>query len=122
MRSGSGSIDVCSAVMQPNTHAIASRQVTSGSAVVLLDPEVVLLLDDVSGTTPEVVLGSAAGWTFSSESKQPPKSHALAPSATSSRGDRAEEARGRRAKAKDIGATVAPNGAPDEPPIGPRNG
>lgn len=122
MRSGSGSIEVWSAVTQPNTQSIASRQVTSGSAVVLLDPDVLEVLLEVVLIGPVVDVEPAAGWYFSSESKQPANDHAYAPSATVAtsrlgrdRGDRAQPARRLLAEAKDIGATVAAFGARDEP-------
>ena len=92
MRSGSGSIEVWSVVRHPNTQSMASRQVTSGSAVVLLELEELELLDVVT-IGPVVDVEAAAGWSFSSESKQPAISQEHAPSATratSGRGDRAE--------------------------------
>lgn len=108
--------------MHPNTHAIASRQVTSGSAVVLLELDELLLLELVS-SDPVVDVEPAAGWNFSSESKQPAQGHTNATSAivatsrppARDRGDRAERARRLLAEAKDIGATVAAFGARDEP-------
>lgn len=115
--------------MHPNTHSIASRQVTSGSAVVLLELDVLVLLEVVL-IGPVVEVEPAAGWYFSSESKQPANDHAYAPSATvatsprgdplgdpfqDKSGDRAQPARGLLAEAKDIGATVAAFGARDEP-------
>ena len=112
MRSGSGSIEAWSCVRHVNTQSIASRQVTSGSAVVLLELEVLVLLEVVL-IGPVVDVEGAAGRAFSSESKQPATGPTHAPSAsraTSRRGvkPRAEEA-------KDIGATVAAIGARDEP-------
>lgn len=106
VRSGSGSIEVWSSVRHPNTHLIASRQVSSGSAVVLLDPDV-LVESDVLPMGPVVDVEPAAGWYFSSESKQPPKSprHAQsAPRAACGRKDRATRVREPSTEAKDIGA------------------
>ncbi len=93
---------------------MASRQVTSGASVVLLEPEVLLLELDVVVIGPVVDVEPTEGTYFSSESKQAPSSHTLAPSAQaprSSRGDRADQARG----PESIGATVASNRAPDDP-------
>jgi hypothetical protein len=92
VRSGSGSIEVWSAVRHPNTQSMASRQVTSGSAVVLLELEELEELEVVR-IGPVVEVEAAAGCNFSSESKQPAIGQEHAPSATrakSGRGDRAE--------------------------------
>jgi hypothetical protein len=76
----------------------------------------VLVLElDVVLMGPVVDVDPAAGWYFSSESKQAPSSNNPAPSAAAtegSRGDRADEARG----LEDIAGTVASNRARDESP------
>ncbi len=61
VRSGSGSLDTASSPAQSTTHWIASRQVTSGSPVLVLPiPEVDVVLTKVVAPTPEVVLRAMA--------------------------------------------------------------
>lgn len=47
--------------MHPNTQSMASRQVSSGSAVVLLEPELLELLELLLAD-PVVDVEPAAGW------------------------------------------------------------